>query len=264
LDASTPKSVLGRAFQLLFAFEPGEVGIGAAEMARRTGLPRATAHRLAATLHEVGVLERTTAQFSIGLRLFELGQRAPRQLVLREAAVPFMQDLYETTHETIHLAILDFADVVYLEKICGHQPARTPTRVGGRMPAHCTALGKAMLAHAKHQMVERVLRAPLTPKTPYTIVVPSVLREQLTQVRERGFAFDREEAALGVACVAAPITDVSGDVVAALSVSGPTTRFEPERYALAVRTAGLGLARTLHNHQACIQRIASSAAAEVS
>lgn len=237
--------MLERVDALLDAFTPDGRSVSAAELARAVGLPRSSAHRLAMALEALGWLERDDGdRFTVGMRLFELAGRTPLRSRLREAAIPFMEDLYEATHATVHLGVLDGTDVVYVDKIGGHRRSPAPTRVGGRMPAHCTGLGKAMLAFADDAVVDRLLDAPLAARTPYTIVAGHVLRRQLGDIRTHGVAFDREEAALGVACAAAPVL-VDGRCVAALSATTADDLATVDRLGTAVRASALGLARVL-------------------
>jgi IclR family acetate operon transcriptional repressor len=244
-DQRNEPSVLGKAIRVLDSFGPETGTLSLGELARRAGLPKSTVHRIAGQLAQWGVLERAKGGFRLGIRLFEWGSLVPHQRELREAAVPFMEDLYESTHETVHLGLLDGIEVIYVDKIAGHRGVPVPTSVGRRMPAHCTGLGKAILAFSGPDLVERVIGSGLRPRTAYTIVVPDVLRRELAGVRTRGVAYDREESVLGVACAAAPIRNEDGTAIAALSVTGPTVRVDPERLGPAVRTAALGLARVL-------------------
>lgn len=239
------KSLLSKVFLILDCFRNGEATLTLTELANRSGVPKSTVHRLAGTLVESGVLERSYGEFRLGLRLFELGGMVPRWHIVRETALPFMEDLFETTHETIHLGILDGSDVVYLDKIRGHRAPSIVSRCGGRLPAHCTGLGKVLLAFAPAEAREAVLSQPLTSRTPHTITMASVLRTELDNIAARGFAVDREEATLGLQCVAAPVLNPRGHSVAALSVTVPTARFDAERLAPTVRTAALGLSRAL-------------------
>lgn len=237
--------VLNRAVDILAAFAEGSrVSLSLAEISRRTGLPKATAHRLLAALDTVRLVERTeTGNYQLGIRLFELGEHVQRTHELREAALPFMQDLYEATHDTVHLAVLEGTDVVYLERIRGHRQINVASRVGGRLPAACTGVGKALLAF-NPEAAQQVLSATLSPRTPYSIVSPKVLDAEFCRIRETGVAFDREENAIGVHCAAAPIL-VAGRAVAAVSVTGSPARLDVDRIASAVRTAALGIQRTM-------------------
>ena len=240
-----PKSVLGRALTLLTAFRPGDAELTLAELARRTGLPKPTAHRMLAELAEWNVVERTPHGIRLGMRLFELGQLAPLQRGLREAAAPFLSDLFEATHETVHLAVPDGLDVVYVQKLPGRHGPRISSRVGGRMPAYCTGVGKAMLAFAPPERLAAVVAAGLARRTPRTVVAPGLLAEELARIRERGVAEEHEESTVGIACVAAPVLDGGPHAVAAISITGWANRLDTARLAPAVRTAALGLSRAL-------------------
>lgn len=239
--------VLTRAVDVLAAFTrgPGNV-LSLAELGRRTGLPKATLHRLLAALDGLGLVERTGTGYQLGMRLFELGEHVPRKRQLREAALPFLQDLFEASHDTVHLAVLDGTDVVYLERIRGHRSAKVASRVGGRLPAYCTGVGKALLAFDAEAAV-RVLAMPLAPRTPYTIVDHQRLAEELATIRANGIAFDREENTIGIACAAAPIL-FDGRSVGAVSVTcSPPHLDDVARYAPAVKAAALGIRRTIAN-----------------
>ena len=240
-----PKSVLGRALTLLTAFRPGDAELTLAELARRTGLPKTTAHRMLAELAEWNVVERTPHGIRLGMRLFELGQLAPLQRGLREAAAPFLSDLFEATHETVHLAVPDGLDVVYVQKLPGRHGPRISSRIGGRMPVYCTGVGKAMLAFAPPERVAAVVAAGLARRTPRTVVAPGLLAEELARIRERGVAEEHEESTVGIACVAAPVRDGGPHAVAAISITGWANRLDTARLAPAVRTAALGLSRAL-------------------
>lgn len=238
--------VLNRAVDILDAFHAGpELSVSLAELARRTGLPKPTVHRFLAALETLGLVERFGTGYQLGLRLFELGERVPRKHALREAALPFMQDLYEATHDTVHLAVLEGTDVVYLERIRGHRSAKVASRVGGRLPAACTGVGKALLAF-DDDAARRVLAGPIEPRTRYSITDPRVLADELVRIRNDGVAFDREENTIGITCAAAPIL-VRGRAVGAVSVTGSPPTLDVDRIASAVKIAALGIQRTLTN-----------------
>lgn len=234
-QVSVPQSVLARAAAILGAFDTGEPVLPLADLSTRSGLPKSTVHRLAEQLVELGWLERSTSGYRVGLRLFEVGGLADRRTRLVERAVPHLHDLATASRCGVHLGILEDTEVVYLVKL----PIRglaLPTRDGGRMPAHCTGLGKAMLAYANEEQVERVLAAGLVRRTATTIVDEAALRAELEEVRARGIAYDREEGCTGVACVAAPIRG-SGRAIGAVSVSGVSDQFDFGRAESLVRRA---------------------------
>jgi len=236
--------VLNRAVDILDAFTVAQTpSLRLSELAERTGLPKATLHRLLAALEVLGLVERTGNGHQLGIRLFELGEHVPRKERLREAALPFMQDLFEVSHDTVHLGVLEGTDVVYLERIRGHRSAPLASRVGGRLPAYCTGVGKAMLAVAPDAAIS-VMAGPLERRTAYTITDHQLFAEELNTIRAAGLAFDREENQIGVNCVAAPIL-LSGKPIAAVSLTSTSSRVEVERFASAVKAAALGIQRSI-------------------
>lgn len=240
-----PNSVLGRTFTLLTAFRPGDAVLALAELSRRTGIPKPTAHRLLGELAGWDVVERVPEGWRLGMRLFELGQLAPAQRGLVEAAAPFLADLFEATRETVHLAVPDGTEVVYLHKLAGAHGPDVPSRVGGRMPMYCTGVGKAVLAFSARPVLDAVLAGGLARRTPRTVVAPGLLIRELAAVRERGTAVEHEESTVGIACVAAPVLGGDGTALAAVSITGWAHRMDTSRLAPAVLTAALGLARAL-------------------
>ena len=248
-DGSLDSSV-GKALALLDALACTSRNTGVTELARMVGVPKSTAFRLLAFLAQSGLVERQGTDYRLGRRLFELGSLVaefkPRSI--RDSALPYLEDLYELTHETVHLGILDGTDVLYLEKIYGHEAVMSPSRVGGRLPAHCVGLGKAMLAYSPSETLDAVITTGLPPLTPYSIIYAQLLREALKEIRQQGVAFDREEAKLGLTCVAAPVLGANGYAVAAVSVSGPTYRFDPARFVPAVRDAANGVSSEIKSY----------------
>lgn len=240
-----PRSVLGKVMAVLQAFTAEDQGVSFADLQRRTGLPKATLHRVAGDLVTARLLDRVDGVYHLGGRLFELGMLASVERTLLEVATPFLEDLYERTHETIHLGVREGAEVVYVAKVAGHRQVRSPSRIGGRMPLHSTALGKALLAHAGEPARVAVLSGPLARLTPRTLTAPGRLRQQLDAVVETGVAYEYEESARGIVCVAAPVLDRDDRPVAAVSVAGPVTRFRPAQHAASVRAAAAGISATL-------------------
>lgn len=236
--------MLERGVQILQAFRPHGGTLTLPMLVARTGLPKPTVHRLAEALIELGLLERQRIGYRPGLALFELGELVPAKSDLRETALPFMQDLYEATHETVHLGVRDGLDVVYAEKIRGRGGVDVPSRVGGRLPLSSTAVGKALLAHAGPEVIEAVLSRPLRRLTEHSPSDPAKLAEELAKIRATGLAYDLEEAASGVSCIASPIL-VHGQAVAALSLTLPVERVRTAGLAPAVRAVSLALSRAL-------------------
>ncbi|WP_409464442.1 IclR family transcriptional regulator [Amycolatopsis sp. GA6-003] len=237
--------VTARVAAVLEAFRPGDDALGVSELARRTGLAKTTVHRLAGHLADTGLLERDGTSVRLGLRLFEIGQLAVRRRGLVEAARPYLADLREATRNTVHLAVLEGTEVVYLDVLRGPDAPDLPSRTGGRFPAHATGVGKAILSRSPDDVVTRVIDAGLPRVSSRTITAPGLLRRQLARIREDGIAFEREESGVGVVCAASPLVDANGLAVAAVSISGWATRMRTERVAPAVRTVALALSRTV-------------------
>lgn len=233
-SVSSEKSVMGRGFQVLEALSRAGRPLAVPEVVRLTGLPKSTVHRLVAQFIQLGVLDRSSEGYALGMRIFEWGSHAERQRRLRTAAIPFLSDLHSRIGETVHLAVLDGHDVLYVEKIESQRAVRCPTYVGDRKLAHTTALGKAMLAFSSDEILRTALTDPLPFSTHRTVVNPGILSRQLGRVRELGFSMEVEESFLGVACVAAPVIDASGVVLGAVSIVTQTNRFDPNRLAPAI------------------------------
>lgn len=219
---STPASTtVLKAFQLLDLFSERPL-LGACEAARLLGAPRASTHRLLVTLRIAGVLESTEdGQYRLGLRLFELGSSAPLRRRLHDEATLPMERLSEQVSLPAHLSVRDGMDLVCVEKVY-HRQVDVPTRVGQRAPLHDTAAGKVLLAYAPRTIVERYLAGPMARRTAHTIVEPGRLLSELERIRDRGLAYERQEACLGVASVATGIWNHTGKIVAAISVSAST------------------------------------------
>lgn len=239
-------TVLGKAMAILHAFRVDDRLLPLAELVRRTGLPKGTVHRICADLAHHRLLEKTDHGYRLAGGLFELGMRAAVERTLLEVAMPFLQDLYERTHETVHLGVREGTEVVYIAKIGGHRQARSPSRTGGRMPMHCTAIGKVLLAHAEPEVRAAVLGAPLPRRTPHTVVAPGLLEKQLERTLETGIAYEREESTVGLLCIGTPVLEPDGQTaIAAISVTGPVGRFRPETQENAIRAAAAALGSTL-------------------
>jgi DNA-binding IclR family transcriptional regulator len=234
---------LDRAAAVLAAFDNGHRELTLAALVARSGLPRSTAHRTADKMIKLGWLDKPRDRYRIGNRLFELSGLAPVRHELREAVLPFLQDLYAATHTTVQLGVLQGTQVLVVEKITGHRPMPMLSQVGGTIPAHCSGIGRAILAYSDAGTIDAVIEAGLVRRTPRTITSPTALRRELTAIPERGLAVDREEGNIGVSCIAAPIFGPLGQVVAALSVTGPSSLVRVERAGPAVRLAAAAASR---------------------
>lgn len=233
-----PMTSVTKALVLLDAFRRVGPVAGVSDLARATGLPKSTAFRLLNQLAANGFLNRHGTDYRLDQHVFELGNCVPMCTPgdLRSIAAPFLSDLFASSRTVVHLAVLDGIDVLYVDKIQGNTTVKVPTVVGGRIPASCSALGKAMLPFGHRDRIEKILEAGLRRRTRHSIAAPGLFLSELQQVRQNGFAFDREEAALGLTCVAAPII-WNGRSIAAISTSGPTGRFDPAVLAARVKAA---------------------------
>lgn len=245
VESSTPSTVIDRISLVLDAFDgPGQLTL--AQVVRRTNLPRSSAHRLLERLVQLRWLRRDGHDYALGMRLVELGSLAVHQDRLHTAAAPFLHELHGATGGVVHLAVLDGSDVLYLDKVGGWLGAAVPSRTGGRQPAHCTGLGKALLAFAGDEVLGT--GNSLIGRTKHSISTPVRLRADLQKVRDRGVAFEYEESVLGFGCVAAPIGDVTGSsrALAAVSVCAPVERVSSDhRLPMHVRMTASGIWRNL-------------------
>lgn len=237
-----------KALQLLDTFRTHGPTLGVSQISRLAGVPKSTAFRLLAYLEQSGFVERDGRGYCLGRRLFELGNSVAlcRPEGLRETASPHLIDLFVAagTKAAVHLAVLEQNDVVYLDKIAGPHTMRVPTRVGGRMNAACSGLGKAMLGFSDREVIGSVLEVGLERRTRYSAADPVRFLQQLRRVRAEGVAYDREEVVLGLVCTAAPIL-VDGRPVGAVSMSGNAIGFNPALAAPMVQRTAAAISRDL-------------------
>jgi DNA-binding IclR family transcriptional regulator len=242
--------LLRRAFGILGAFTEARPRLRLSEIAEIADLPRPTTHRIVGQLASEGVLVRDDGRrYSIGRRMWELGLLAPVQTDLRDVASPFLQDLHSTTRATVHLAVRDGVEVLYLDRLSGRTSVPVVSRVGGRLPLYCTGVGKVLLADAPADIREQVLSS-LHRHTAYTLTNRAILSTQLAQVLRRGYATTSEEMTLGACSVAVPVrrNDIGleeGEAVAALGVIVPRLGRDVPRLVAAMEVAARGIARSL-------------------
>ena len=224
-------SSVANAIRLTKAFSEHEYEMGISALAQRLGLAKSTVHRLATTLVEYDILEqnRETGKYRLGLALFELGTLVRRKMNVMNEAQGEIHALAEASGETVQLAILDHLSVLYIRIRESNQAVRMSSGLGSRAPAHCTSVGKALLAFQPAELVRQVIDNGLKRYTEKTIVEPEALQQELASIRTRGFALDDEEVEVGLRCVAAPIRDHSGRVIAAISVAAPVQRMSKKQ-----------------------------------
>lgn len=210
------QSVTGRVLTILTVFERSLAPRSLTEISAETGLPLSTTHRLVGELEDWGALQRDdNGRYQIGLRLWELGQHAGRQV--REIARPLLQDLFTLTQETVHIAVRENAEVLYIDRVYGTRRVPQASRVGGRLPLHATAVGKVLLAFEEPWVREAILTRPLESRTVNTHTDPDALRAELATVRSQSFAVTVDETRLGATSIAVPIYQ-QGIVAAALGL----------------------------------------------
>jgi len=221
-----------RALQILSSFDNEHPERGVSEIAQLLGLHKATAHRMMVTLSNCGYLERTSdgERYRLGLHVADLGMRVLRRLDLRREARSYMRELVARFQETCDLGVFDQGEVFCVEVIQSGRALTIASQVGQRLPAHCTASGKAFLAFLPPEELDVLLMRPLKRYTERTVCDPVLLRAQLQEIRRLGYGFDDQEHEPGVCAVAAPIRDRHGKVAAALAMLGPVSRIETERF----------------------------------
>ncbi|TAM70620.1 MAG: IclR family transcriptional regulator [Microbacteriaceae bacterium] len=242
------RSVAARLFAVIDAFSAPApaAALTLTAIAQRAGLPLSTAHRLVAEWVAWGGLARQEdGRYSLGMRLWEVGVQTPTARNLRTIALPYLEDLYEATHEHVQLAILDGHDALYVEKLSGHRAVHIISRVGGRLPLHATGVGMVLLAFAPPEVVQSYLDTPLQRFLPGTVATPDELRRRIAGVRTQGVAFMAEEMTAGSNSIAAPIRDRTGQVVAAVSIVTHAKPVPDAGHEQAVRSAAQGVSRAL-------------------
>ncbi|MFD8589581.1 IclR family transcriptional regulator [Streptomyces sp. NPDC059637] len=240
-----PLSMVERMTLIIDAFERRSSRLTLEEVACRTGLPRSTAHRILDQLVRCQWLNHTPYGYGLGRRVLGPEGQDGLQTEIRTAAAPLLHELHLRTNMVVHLAVLDGAEVVYLDKVGGRFASGLPSRVGGRALAHATGVGKAILARLEPERVDELLPARLPRSTGRTIGDLATLRQELDRIRRRhGLAFERGEASAGVACVAAALRGPEGPV-AALSLCGDERTAPLERVAPLVVDAAREASRIL-------------------
>lgn len=223
---------LDRAIDIIEKLVESKQGLGVTQISDSTGLHKSTVYRLLSTLNYRGFVKKDTEnnKYTIGLKLFEIGSKVLNNLDLRTESKPYLMDLMNRTGETIHLGVMNNYEVVYIDKVEGTETIGMTSKIGRRVPAHCTSLGKTILAYSNEEYVDELLEKKGLPRyTAQTIVEPQKLKEHLKEIKKKGYAVDDEEQELGIRCIAAPIFNYNGEVMASFSISGPASRMSEER-----------------------------------
>jgi DNA-binding IclR family transcriptional regulator len=228
---SSPATAVERALNILENVAQRRDGLTNSEISRKLAIPKSSASYILRTLEKRGYLRREdeTGRYKLGLKILSLGGDAQSNLDIADVALPFMRSLGERVHLTVHLAVLDQGEAVYIEKVEAPGFFKVNTWVGRRMYLHSTSVGKALLAGLPKQETEAIVRQQgMKKRTPKTITTVSRLLADLEVVREQGYAVDDEENSTGARCLGAPIVDAAGNVTAALGVSGTLTQVDEE------------------------------------
>jgi IclR family acetate operon transcriptional repressor len=230
-DRQKTSSTVEKAFSILELVSQKEAGgTSLAEVSKYLHVSKSTAHRYLTTLEELDVLRRDDSdEFNLGPKLIELSGAFLSRQDLRNESQASLEQLAAQTEETVHLAIPSGDEVVYIAKVDSPHSVRMASHIGALNPMHCTALGKAILAHFPPDRVNEIMARGLPRRTSHTLTTPERLRDELERVRTQGIATDDQENELGVRCAGAPIFDYAGKVVGAISVSGPAVRITKER-----------------------------------
>jgi len=223
---------VGDALEILNVLSHSQRPMGIAELSKEIGAGQSKVHRILDTLKYWRCVEQdeTTRKYFLGSKVLEFAMKKLESTDLIQIAAPFLNELVGLCEETVHLAVLDKGQVLYLDKKTGPQAVGIISKVGQRLPAHCTGLGKVLLAYSAEEQLSKVIKEiGLSRFTPNTITDENVLRKELGKVKELGYAEDNEEIEAGLCCIAAPVRNFKGDVVAAISISIPEFRFTNER-----------------------------------
>jgi DNA-binding IclR family transcriptional regulator len=235
-------SILGKAFAILGTFSQGPRMLSLSQISRLSGIPKSTTHRVLTMLVELGAVERSGTEYRIGDVMFSYGSHSP-EAALRGAALPHLESLLHQTRQVVHFAVLRKQEVLYLERLSTNSVI-SPATVGGRLPAHLTGVGKALLAYASAETINRYLDHRLTARTDASITSPDSLRHELARTRNLGVAFDHAEAAYGWHCVAVPVR-IDGRALAAVSVAYPSNAGSGQTLIDPVRATAARIARSL-------------------
>ncbi len=206
--------------------------LGVTEISNYLGLHKSTVFGILSTLEHSGYVtqDRQTGKYQLSLKLFEIGSVVFENLDLRKIARPYLEELVKLHQETVHLVTLDKDEIIYIDKVESSKSIRISTQIGKRLPVHCTGVGKAMIAFKTEEDIEEIVKNKgLKPFTRNTITDLNELMVELRKIREQGYAIDNEEIEEGLKCVAGPIRDINGNVISAISISGPTGRMKDER-----------------------------------
>ncbi len=241
------KSSVHKTFAVLEHFTPQKSEWGVTELAKHLGSNKSTIYRFLSDLQSLGVLykDKKTEKYSLGLKLFELGNRVPLKSAFIDITHPILESVAANISETVHIAILKNAKVFYIDKVESPQGLKISSQIGSSNPIHCTALGKILLAYLQEDAQKNIVKDlyendALTTFTKNTITGPRNLLKELKQIKDQSYAIDMEELEIGLICIAIPIFNQNNEPIAALSASGPANRFDSKQVPRYVNTLKKG------------------------
>jgi DNA-binding IclR family transcriptional regulator len=239
------RSVAEKLFAIADAFAvDGELTL--TEIARRSGIPLSTAHRLVGEwVTWGGLVKGDDGLYRVGMRLWKLGVRAPTARRLRAVAMPFLEDLYDLSRENVHLAVRDGLAVLYLERVSGRSAVPVISDIGSRLPLHATGVGLVLLAWSPPELLDELVASEPRKYLANTMTTEAELRPRLAEIRSAGLAMSVNEMTRDSFSAAAPIRDHTDTVIAAVSIVAHADRSSDPRYPLAVGVAARGISRAL-------------------
>jgi IclR family transcriptional regulator, KDG regulon repressor len=206
--------------------ENGDMNIR--ELADSSGMVKSTVHRIVSTFKQIGYVDQNkiNGKYFTTLKIFEQGSKVAGRIPLRKIIRPYLEEIFESCHETVNFAIMDKGDIVFVDKIITAEPLRIELEVGRRVSAYCTSLGKAILSFTEDVDVSKIDFKKITEKT---VDSPEKFLEQMESIRRNGYVIEREEYINGLTCMAVPIKNRSNKAVAAISIAVPNVRLSEEK-----------------------------------
>ncbi|GAA3610110.1 IclR family transcriptional regulator [Flavivirga amylovorans] len=242
-----------KAFKLLEVYLDNKQEWGVRELAKKTGYNKTTTYRLLSTLESLDIVQKNDDdKYILGLKLFELGNLVSVHKSLRTFSRIPLENIAKDIKETVHFGILRNNQVLYLNKAESEQGLKVSTQIGSYQKAYCTALGKVLLAFSSANLISDYLKhVKLEAFTTNTIITSKNLLVELEQIKTKGYALDMEELELGLICIAIPVFNKNKEVVAGISVSGPSSRFKSENiasYLSIIKKGAMEIERHLHDY----------------
>lgn len=245
MASTDTKSVTGRAFAILGTFDGAHRHQTLSAIARRSGLPLSTVHRMSQELVDIGALIRTVdGSYEIGSKMWRLGILASLHSDLREIALPYMEDIYQLGNDAVQIGVLDGFRCLIVERIAGSRTLAVISKPGARLPLHASGVGKVLLANGTKELQDAVLGS-LDSYTGKTITDSEVLQEQLKKIKQQGYAHSQEELAIGATSLAVPIVGYGNKVTAALGIVTPVSNKDLERMVSVLKVSAAALSRKL-------------------